>query len=605
MKSASGFFLACLLTGFGGSAAASQPCSAPNRLTQNSPRVAILGSATQINPWTIKSLRELKRLGFNQIQLNVAWGTRTGDEALNLADVITLPGETPVSGALQRLAEIKRRIALAKTVGLRTVFHFGSPYRYWDYRTGKAMWRFRDVRYTPRGLHWNQEGNPARGQDTQTKDPTFDITNPAIADHEVALLKRFRDTFPEVDDILVYTFDQDAWQTAEFHRTNHTYGVPLAERLAPYLQRLRDTWAEGRQGHTMWWEPWELSAGQVYKIVPQLPRRNFGLMLHSNIAEVQLAIPTDVWYENTARLARRHGIPVVGEGFFSSVNEEIEPMNMPFPELVDQQIGRLSSVCGVVGIKEYYGTNIDRPDLSREIFGLRARFPNESTEQLMSRLTSQFGHSGPEVKKFLGHMADAYRYYPWDSTWWARHAGAGSVDHGWKSAIVRGVTFDSPSWKSTREALFMKTDTLEPHFWMREDMQLRLEKAVEEIEQAERLAPKFLDNLDKRHKVSFTQILKDLNFWKRLSRSYALHYRESNVAFLLRQDLESGLPLSPHLVSEMSRLLTMDAENQGNEGRVMLMKSSFEKDPVAFLRTYLLPGDPSEDGRDLILLSTR
>ena len=52
----------------------------------------------------------------------------------------------------------------------------------------------------------------------------------------------------------------------------------------------------------MWWEPWELSAGEVYAILPKLPRASFGLIIHANIAEAQLALPVDGWFRLTARL---------------------------------------------------------------------------------------------------------------------------------------------------------------------------------------------------------------------------------------------------------------------------------------------------------------
>ena len=44
-------------------------------------------------PWTPQSLEMLKVLGFNTIQLNVAWGARPGDEPLNLEDVVQLSKE--------------------------------------------------------------------------------------------------------------------------------------------------------------------------------------------------------------------------------------------------------------------------------------------------------------------------------------------------------------------------------------------------------------------------------------------------------------------------------------------------------------------------------
>jgi len=40
-------------------------------------------------PWTRQNLARLKELGFNTIQLNIAWGYRPGDEPLNLETSLT------------------------------------------------------------------------------------------------------------------------------------------------------------------------------------------------------------------------------------------------------------------------------------------------------------------------------------------------------------------------------------------------------------------------------------------------------------------------------------------------------------------------------------
>src|SRR5216683_7697693 len=67
----------------------------------NSPfqtRVGFLGNPNsadpfkfwRVVPWTDENLLRLKNLGFNTIQVNVAWGPRPDDEPLNLEDVVEL-----------------------------------------------------------------------------------------------------------------------------------------------------------------------------------------------------------------------------------------------------------------------------------------------------------------------------------------------------------------------------------------------------------------------------------------------------------------------------------------------------------------------------------
>ena len=51
--------------------------------------------------------------------------------------------------------------------------------------------------------------------DDVTFDSWYDILNPKVRDHELDLLREFSRRFPDVEDILVYTYDQDAWETPE------------------------------------------------------------------------------------------------------------------------------------------------------------------------------------------------------------------------------------------------------------------------------------------------------------------------------------------------------------------------------------------------------
>ena len=113
-------------------------------------RVGFLGipsSVTQFEmsvpvPWTRETVGQLKKLGFNTIQLTVAWGRRPGDEPLNLEDVVQLspeqdreyPQVVPLrcqpgpEAREKRRTELRHRIALCREAGLRTIFHFGAPF---------------------------------------------------------------------------------------------------------------------------------------------------------------------------------------------------------------------------------------------------------------------------------------------------------------------------------------------------------------------------------------------------------------------------------------------------------------------------------------------
>jgi hypothetical protein len=545
-------------------------------------RIGILGDPTHQVVWSDDSLERLKAIGFNAVQLNIAWGGRPFGEALNLFEVVTVPGETEMAGVAERRAEIKRRVALARKHGLHTLFNFGSPHSNRDPYTGEI----------PAG------GLPIH-IDEITSDSWYDILNPKVRDHELALLREFRRQLPDVDDILVYTYDQDAWQTAEFQFTKFSYGVPLADRLPGYLASLHQVWTEGRSGHAqMWWEPWELSAGQVYAMLPKLPPVDFGLIIHANIAEAQLTAPVDVWFRNTARMARDLKIPVIAESFFASATEEIEPLSFPALRLVDEQYGAFIQVPGIVGIKEYYGVNTNSPDLDLDLIKARLTHPGSSTEALIDVVTARFGAAQADVRAYLGLLADAYQTYPWDASWQAREVGKASIDHGWRGATIQGLSPPSPAWESTRHAKFMKTDPSQPHFWMLEDVQLRCAAAADLMDRATEIGARIIGELaSEADRAQFTQIQQDIDTFRRVSRSYALHLRETNIAQMLRQDLEAGRPMTAALAKELDQLLDADVSNQHGIGRVVEMRRLYRESREEFLHRYLIPANPDPNER--------
>lgn len=551
-------------------------------------RIGILGDPVHQVAWTDEALEKLKAVGINEVQLNIAWGSRPFDEALNLADVVTVPGEAELAGTSERRAEIKRRVALAKQHHLRMLFHFGSPYM--DHNP-----------YMNSGVRLPQR------IDDVTFDSWYDILNPKVREHEFALLREFRREFPDVEDILVYTYDQDAWQTPEFQYNKFSYGVPLGDRLPGYLQALHKIWTDGRSGRgRVWWEPWELSAGEVYGMVPKLPRADFGLIIHANIAEAQLAQPVDVWFRHTARMCRDLKIPVVAESFFTSATEEIEPLVIPAPRLVDEQYAAFVRVPGIVGIKEYYGINTATPDFDIDVLKARLRAPQRTTEELIGEITQRFGPAQTVVRAYLSFIADALESYPWDASWYAREVGKASIDHGWQAATIRGASWPTPAWEATRHAKFMKTDEVQPHFWMLEDVQLRCQRVADLLDQATTLAERLMTELTlEADRNQFQLIQQDVAVFRRVARSYALHLRETNVAQMLRQDLAAGRPMTAALVKELGQLLDTDVRNQSGQGRVLEMRRLYAERPAEFLRRYLIPTDGSPAERGLFTLTTR
>jgi hypothetical protein len=540
-------------------------------------RMAIIGNPVVKVDWNDESVKAIADAGYNWVQLNIAWGSRPHGEALNLRDVVSIPGERVDPKVQDRAKEFHKRIALAKKYGLKTLFHFGSPY----------MWRDPDT------------GEVKRGGEAFKK-PFFDTENPKLVEYETGLLREFRKEFPDADDILVYTYDQDAWQAWQYGSAKFSHGIPLHERLPKYLKKLHEVWTEGRSDHRMWWEPWELSAGQIYKVIPQLPRENFGMICHCNIAEAQIAKPVDLWFKNVARMCQQNGLPMIGEGAFGAMTEETQDLSIPCPRLADQQYLAMANLPGVIGIKEYFGCLPLSNDLNFAMIRARQTHPDASTDELLKAITQRFGPQQASVPKLCDEMTEAMLIYPWEASWMFRLTSHASTDHGWSHAVIRGQMADTPSWNSTRRAMFMKTDDRNDHPDLLEDVQLRCEVAADHFAKGLEISR----SLEK-DAGEFAQTSKDIDTFLRVARSFALHIRESLVTQMLRQDLEQKRPMNERLLKELGELLKADAENQHGKGRVMEKKAEFEKDPEKFVRTELLPTDKTIHERGVFTVTTR
>jgi len=222
--------------------------------------------------WSDEQLEQIKALGVNMVQLSIAWGNKPADEVLNLEDLD--------AGQREKFAF---RIKQAKKHGLKPLAHFGIP---------------RMLNYSP-------------------------VRPACILDQEVQkkyreLLTDFMTSFPEVDDVMVYTFDQRAWLCSEFGPCPRCSGLPLDERLPGFLNMLNETMQKCRPNTRLWWKPWELSRGQVVTILNKVQPEHFGLMLNPSTSnEVypfnDRSFKSDLGVKRFVQLAKEHNIPVIGE----------------------------------------------------------------------------------------------------------------------------------------------------------------------------------------------------------------------------------------------------------------------------------------------------
>lgn len=522
-------------------------------------RIAVLGTPSRPDaPWDAATLAGLVADGFTGIQLNIAWSYRPADEPLNLEDVWEVTGApTPLSDpdrAAERRAELAARASLAKASGLSTILHVGMPFQ------GRAGF----------------DGAPL---------PQC-ISDPATTARYASAVAGFANAFPEVDDLLLYTYDQDAWLCSEFGGCEACAGVPLHRRLPGFLRAIARSWSSARPGGRVWWEPWELSAGQTLACIPQLAGEPMGLMLHSSIAEVISTIAGDRFVTNAAAAARQAGLPVVAEVFLSSSNEEVEPWrHLPVPLVTLRQLRDVERIDGVVGVKEYFGLQPHADDVNLDAARAYFRDPGVDDRAVLAELAA--GESW--LIEFWTLTSHAYELYPWDATWFARQLGRSVPLHDLTAATVRGAqsgasAWDTPAWRSSRATVFMRTDNEEPHPWLLEDVGLRFAEAAAAMERALVVFDAGMRSDHPRAGALLAQRDEAEGFVTR-TRAYHLHIRETALA----RQLRDGSPRASTLRSELREVMLVDLANQRRElARVAGTRATAEATPLQLAERWVV-----------------
>ncbi len=533
-------------------------------------RVGIMGCPSQPEDiWSAENLRRLRELGFNAMQLNIAWGARPADEPLNLEDVVDLPPElaeelaqsvplrsdpSPEAVARRRNG-LKARIALCREAGMRTIFHFGAPYN---------------------------------GELGYTGQPLANCVLDGVTDRRyVALLHAFAEAYPGVDDILVYTFDQDAWLCDEFGPCERCRGIPLHRRAADFVNLLAATWRELSPGGRLWWEPWELSGGQVLHAMERLDPATVGMSLHSNIAEVMATLPVDRWLKNAASLALGRGMSLIVEHWLGAPSEELETYRyLQHPLVTWRALQAIAAVPGVEGIKEYYGLLPNKEDPNLRMTGLFFDDPLLSEESALRRLAEPYGDAADNVIRFWRVSSRAMELFPWETSWFIREVGRCDVVHAMSAAFIRGQQCHTPSWDSTRRAIFMKTDDEQPEAAMLEDVQLRCDLAARHMAEALELGRELVTQLPDGLREPFAKGLEELDGFRRRALSYVYHLRETNLAMLLRAYRAEGRAAPDRITAELIQVLEADRANQGTDEPLGAALALLQEDMDRFLSTY-------------------
>ena len=499
--------------------------------------------------WSDEELEQIKALGVNMVQLSIAWGGKPANEVLNLEDL----------DAEQR-AKWAFRIKQAKKHGLKTIAQFGVP---------------RFISYNPL--------QPAC------------ILDPAILKKTEEQLTDFMTSFPEVDDVLVYTFDQQSWLCSEFGPCPRCSGVPLDDRVPGFLNMLNATMQKCRPNTRLWWKPWELTKGQVVMILDKVNPAHFGLVLNPSTSnEVypfnDRSFKSDLGVKRFVQLAKERNIPVIGE-FDHTLYKPLYMMEDFFPQLIYEQMIGWKEMEGVVGVKEYYGFSPTVFSVNAAMLKAWMKSPKAPLSKLLKEIAAPYGaKAAPLMIQAWDYVSQHVQAYPWDTTYLI---GPMALDrhwdgsHDWEPANIPNATWDTPIWKANRRGNFMLTQDKTAHPWLFEDAALRFEdsaalgyKAVGLFDQA--IAAGGLKGDDIRMQREIV--------WKtaRSLRAKGLHFQLTLAAQDAR--MAQGNDKRFALVTKrLEALLKKDVENQAGNGVVAQKLAEFQRDPKAWVEANFNP----------------
>ena len=542
----------------GVSSASSLPLASESKMEKSGPYgfdyfVGIVGSPSIPDiSWSDNELRQIKSLGVNMLQLSIAWGGRPANEVLNLEDLDA-----------EQVKKWRFRVEQARKFGFSTIAQFGIP----------------KLLYTSNGYSIVQ---PAC------------ILAPDIRDKYSRLLGGFLDRFPEVDDVLVYTYDQNAWLCSEFGPCPRCSGIPLSERLVEFLNFLNDVMQKHRPGGTLWWKPWEISNGETIKIVKDVNASHFGLVLNSSSANEAYpfndrAFKSDLAIKRTVQVASDRKIPVIGEIDYTFY-KGYYLLEDYFPRFVYEQLQNWREMKGVVGIKEYFGFAPSNFSVNAAMLRACMRSPNATLEELLEEIAAPYGEkAAPLMISAWEYVARGVEAFPWDVTYLIGQLGLNKGDngsHSWDPVSIANGTWNTPAWKTNRRANFMMTNDFKAHPWLFENVGLQLEdsaslllQAVEQFEKAKDVGRNVLD---------IKMQLESVRTAARAIKGKSLHFLETLAAQDAR--LVGYDPKQWRIViNRLDGLLEEDVQNQGGTEDIVKKLQEFQRDPNKWLEENLNP----------------
>lgn len=495
--------------------------------------------------WSDEQMQILSDCGFNMLQLNIAWDNRPCGEVLNLDDLDEA-----------HILEFKRRIGMAKKYNMKVMPHFGIPKMEIidDYNLSVYM-------------------KPSCIEDSNT------IRN------NVQMLQHLLRECPEICDVMLYTYDQHAWICSEFGNCPTCSGVPVYERIPSFLNVLKTAAAKINPNITLWWQPWELSAGEVYKIVGLLEPDHLGLVMNTAITESYYHNNEDLWLKNVAEIAYERKIPILGEVQATGSGVGTVPLqSIPCPRFVYQQIKTFEKLPAVIGIKEHFGIAFSKLSANTLLLSEYNQHPEREYEELIQGVANRYGDKAREYLLPAWELcARAIEFIPFDMTYLFTNIAGFSPKHSMDAPQIQAIHCDTPAWESSRRGFYVMTHETEYHPWLLEDCGLRFDEAAKRLYRAHILLEKAMEVAEYR-KEDLSNQVEDVRRMSRAVKGQALHMLETLAAYDIRVALfQRDDEKYNKGIQRMKVLLEADLHNQDKEAEIQKEYEDFMTDPKKWI----------------------
>ena len=216
---------------------------------------------------------------------------------------------------------------------------------------------------------------------------------------------------------------------------------------------------------TFWWQPWELSLGQIAEVLYKIEPDHFGLMINTAGSESYFNNLDNYWVRGIGAIAEERNIPIIGEIQTAGSGVGGVPLQrVACPTLVKRQIEIVKKLPTFVGIKEHYGYAFEKYSSNMIFLTEYLKDVGADTDELLRRTAAHYTKDGVDDLVRAWKLSEvATDFIPFEFVYLYSNICGYSPKHGFDVPTVQGVHADTPAWESDRRAYFLITHDIEYH----------------------------------------------------------------------------------------------------------------------------------------------